>query len=754
MELRRCYGCMREITEEVCPHCGYSAEKDNEYHQLSVGTMLHGQYLVGRVLGQGGFGITYLGWDTELEQIVAIKEFYPSTLVYRNNSLGTSVCLNAHTAEPGYQAGQSRFLREAQALSKLNHVPEIVGIHACFQENNTAYIVMEFIRGAELAHYVKMKGGRLEAAEALRILKPILTALETVHRAGLVHRDISPDNIMLDPLGGAKLLDFGAVRNVDNPNAELDMTRSTEAIVKHGFAPPEQYRGRGSLGPWTDEYALCATVYYCLTGRVPPDAMARSMDGETVDWANVPGLTRQQRAALEKGMSIKAKDRFGDLGKLRAALFGEEKKAPAPKPSEAPEKKAENTKKKKSPLLLAALLLAAAAVAGGALLLTGKPEPPAQLPRLEETDIPSQSTSVPTEPASIPTEPTTAPTEAPEPWEGNLLIPDPLAAFPEGKESITAVTFLADASGAPEHALDLSQSQDGSVLGWIENGHVTIVAQDGINGRDACESLFADCFSLTEVTFGGAFHTEQTESMAHMFRCCRKLVTVDLENLQTGNVTTMQSMFDMGHNAQGEYAWGWCAVKELNVSGWDVSNVVNMKDMFHYCQSLESVDVSRWDVSSVTNMSGIFSSCGSLATLDVGNWDVSSVTDMSGMFRSCCSLKELDVSSWDVSSVTDMSAMFGRCDNLETLNISGWDVSSVTDMNGMFRESPKLTALDVSGWDVSNVTDMDYMFASCNAYLKITGVNNWDLSSVVFYDYFAPWGFFIDGQDWHYWFDA
>ena len=267
MEQKQCLGCMKHKQEyPVCEHCGYDERTANAPHQLQTGTVLQGRYLVGRALGQGGFGITYLGWNQYLETRVAIKEYYPSVFVERNATYNTSlVCKTQKMVEP-FQENRMRFLREARTLAKLQEVPQIVSIHDFFEVNNTAYIVMEYLQGSDLRDYVKKRGGRLTAAETLSILRPVMAALVTVHEAGLVHRDISPDNIMLQHDGSVKLMDFGAVRTVNNPDVDKELTQATQAIVKRGFAPIEQYSEKGSIGPWTDEYALCATVYYCMTG--------------------------------------------------------------------------------------------------------------------------------------------------------------------------------------------------------------------------------------------------------------------------------------------------------------------------------------------------------------------------------------------------------------------------------------------------------------------------------------------------------
>ena len=323
----RCYGCMQLHDGDFCPHCGWPKGKNNEPHQLPVGTLLRGQYEVGRVLGQGGFGITYLGWDRHLDSAVCIKEYFPNHAVSRDCAVSTQVHCHTAAGAEVYRASKERFLREGKILAQFRDIPEIVSIYGFFEENDTVYIVMEYIKGMDLARYIRHRGGRLSPEETFRILKPVMEALAQVHRAELVHRDIAPDNIMLHPRGGAKLLDFGAARMVENADVDKGLDRSTEAIVKHGFAPMEQYQTRGNLGPWTDVYAMCATVYYCLTGQIPPEATTRMMGEAEFSWANVPGLTDRQRYALERGMAILPRERYSSMEELLDGLFGE---APMP----------------------------------------------------------------------------------------------------------------------------------------------------------------------------------------------------------------------------------------------------------------------------------------------------------------------------------------------------------------------------------------------------------------------------------------
>ena len=336
MEQRRCFGCMGLTDQPVCPRCGWGAGQDNEPHQLPVGAVLAEKYLVGRVLGQGGFGITYVGWDLNLDIRVCIKEFYPSSTVNRDHRFTRCVNCNTTGMETGYAASRERFLREAKSLAKFRGEHQIVSIFDFFQANNTAYIVMEYVEGIDLARYVARRGGRIGMDETLRILKPAMEALSLVHASGLIHRDISPDNIMLHPRDGAKLLDFGAVRQVNDPNADRELTHATEAILKSGFAPMEQYSSRGSLGPWTDVYTLSATIYYCVTGRIPPDAVTRSTEDDALDWSGAENITPEQIRVLEHGMALRARDRIPSVKELMDSLCAPKTPKPQPKPQPAP----------------------------------------------------------------------------------------------------------------------------------------------------------------------------------------------------------------------------------------------------------------------------------------------------------------------------------------------------------------------------------------------------------------------------------
>lgn len=314
----RCPSCFEQKAAEApCGVCGYPQRSDGRPGiHLTPGTALQTRYCVGRVLGQGGFGATYLGWDDRLHVKVAVKEYYPANLISRVPG-STSVVPFSDEHAKGFTAGLAKFLDEARMLARLRDVKEIVGVQDFFEENGTAYIVMELLEGGTLKKYIAESGGKLDARRVLAVMAPIMKALQTVHDQGLIHRDISPDNIFLTATGERKLLDFGAARHAAGQAANLTV------ILKPGYAPPEQYSQEGKQGPWTDVYALCATVYCALTGKPPPDATGRFMND------NVPKpstVGAQVPAAFEKvlmnGLAMRWQDRPQSMKDLLKAFTG------------------------------------------------------------------------------------------------------------------------------------------------------------------------------------------------------------------------------------------------------------------------------------------------------------------------------------------------------------------------------------------------------------------------------------------------
>jgi serine/threonine protein kinase len=304
---------------DKCPYCGKNPNQLEEVqHQLKPYTILQGKYLVGDVLGEGGFGITYIGLDINLEIRVAIKEFYPNGYATRESNVTTE--LSAYTGQSGeiVRKWRDNFLKEARSLAKCAHLSGVVGVKDFFQENNTAYIVQEYLEGMTLKEYAKSQGGKIPAERLLPAIEPVMTALGEVHRQGLIHRDISPDNIMLLNNGQMKLLDFGAARDYTNEGE-----KSLSVLLKPGYAPEEQYRTKGNQGPWSDIYALAGTIYKCLTGVTPPEAMER-MRQDTIVWPSQMGVlvSANVEAALQKAMSVFAEGRYQTMEEFHRDLYG------------------------------------------------------------------------------------------------------------------------------------------------------------------------------------------------------------------------------------------------------------------------------------------------------------------------------------------------------------------------------------------------------------------------------------------------
>ena len=317
-----CMGCMRELDGgdgAICPHCGYKVGSLNSSRGLQPQTILNGKYIVGKVIGEGGFGITYIAYDLVLNNRVAIKEYFPSELVTRDTSTGTQTSLTVLTGskEEQYQKGMDRFVKEAANLVKFNNLPGIVSVKEFFYENNTAYLVMEYIDGITLSKYMDDNGGKLSYTRALELMMPIMNSLEKVHEAGIVHRDISPDNIMISTNGSMKLIDFGAARTVGNDDA-----KSLTVILKHGYAPEEQYQPDGKQGPWTDIYALSATMYRMITGVVPQESTDRILSGDKVEAVRKinPEVPKLISNAIMHGLMVKSINRTKNISDFIAEL--------------------------------------------------------------------------------------------------------------------------------------------------------------------------------------------------------------------------------------------------------------------------------------------------------------------------------------------------------------------------------------------------------------------------------------------------
>ena len=289
----------------------------NEQHRLALpqGTRIR-EFEFHRVLGYGGFGITYLGWNLSLDIPVAIKEYLPTGLATREQD-GSVVSQTAQAAAD-FQWGLERFVDEARTLARFQH-PNIVGVHQYFEAHSTAYIVMDYVEGEDLSAHLERKG-TLQEAELKAILYPLLSALDVIHQADFLHRDIKPGNIVLrDTDGSPVLLDFGAARQAIEAKS-----RSVTSIVTPGYAPIEQYSSQGHQGPWTDIYALGGVCYRALTGQAPEDATDRMRHDPLVPVAQqCAGRASQEfLAAVDWALSVDEGNRPQRVGVWRAAMEG------------------------------------------------------------------------------------------------------------------------------------------------------------------------------------------------------------------------------------------------------------------------------------------------------------------------------------------------------------------------------------------------------------------------------------------------
>lgn len=660
MEQRFCYGCMRPKQQSpICEHCGFDERQINMKHQLPIGTVLNNQYILGKVLGQGGFGITYIGWDRLLDMPVAIKEYFPNGIVYRNVTAGPNVEFYSSEDEQVFLKHKERFLREARTLAQLASLPEIVQVKTFFEANHTAYIVMEFVEGVTLKNYLKQLRRPLTVSETMQIIGPVLRGLSRVHEKNLIHRDISPDNIMLQHNGGVKLIDFGTVRYMN----DVQRSKSTESVLKPGFAPMEQYNTQGNIGTWTDVYAVCATIHYCLSGRLPADAPSRIESGERLSiLESIPGIPSALIRVLEQGMKIRVNERIQTIAELEQKLYNPSiVKETSPfvngyVPDEACGKK-ERIKK----LLLAGTGIVAVAVLVMVLILGF-----GDLGSSKSTLVgKAASSSASTGSGSAVPAPAVQHAEVDESaWRDNLLmadsidadLDDPSNSYVLGHRSIRrkdviTVTFLDSLDGMPSDSWDVSHEHNGSVMAWASSrgsGYDLYIAADGgINGKNSCARLFQDYINVQEIHFQNKFHTDYTESMLYMFKGCESLQYVDVQTFNTSNCNDMFAMFD-----------NCASLTTLDVTGFDTSKVTDMALMFSDCKNVSELNVTGFDTSNVIDMAFMFDNCESIAYLDVSSFDTSDVWDMSYMFYGCKSLKTLRLGSFDRSSVTSYKLFF------------------------------------------------------------------------------------------------
>jgi serine/threonine protein kinase len=271
---------------------------------LPIGTRL-AEFEITGVVGEGGFGNVYLAFDHSLQRTVAIKEYMPVALASRGAD--NAILVQAKRHKETFETGMNSFINEARLLAQFDH-PALIKVYRFWEQNNTAYMAMRYYEGQTFKAIISKNPGIVTEAWLKPILKPILEALEVLYKIQILHRDISPDNIMIQPNGDAVLLDFGAARQILG-----DMSQALTVILKPGYAPVEQYAEDSDMkqGPWTDIYALSAAMYYAIVKKAPPTSVTRLIKDpvELLQLSPPPGFSKGFLAAIDKGMAVRPNDR-------------------------------------------------------------------------------------------------------------------------------------------------------------------------------------------------------------------------------------------------------------------------------------------------------------------------------------------------------------------------------------------------------------------------------------------------------------
>ena len=316
-EYNLCYGCMTTLDEsqKKCKKCGHVNGTIKADCYLLEGTIIHSRYIIGKVLGHGGFGITYIAYDTRINSVVAIKEYLPGDFSIRIQNKNEVVIYDGDKRSQ-FQTGLEKFLEEAKTMAKYNHYKGVVTTKDFIQENNTAYIVMEFLDGETVEEYLNRNEGFTNYYSMLEIMYPVMESLILLHQDGIIHRDISPDNIYITKDNKIKIIDFGAARE------SVNEVKNYSIVLKPGYAPEEQYRSKGIQGPFTDVYAIGATMYKMLTGVTPVESMERILGDKELQPLSDYNLklSKKQISIIEKGLAINSADRYQTVGEFKKAL--------------------------------------------------------------------------------------------------------------------------------------------------------------------------------------------------------------------------------------------------------------------------------------------------------------------------------------------------------------------------------------------------------------------------------------------------
>ena len=316
--MKYCLNCFEQIDDnlEVCPHCHYHMNTPPEKQQyLKPGAVFDERYIIGTALGSGGFSVTYKAFDASLNKIVAIKEYLPMDVCTRAANSEEVIVFSDEEKANAFLEGKQKFLDEAKRMARFQGEGHIVQVYDTIEANNTCYIVMEYLDGQTLESYMLEKG-KLPEEEAIKIIVPVLEALEKIHAKSMLHRDVSPSNIMLLKDGDVKLLDFGSARYSNNS----EYSRSLTVLFKEGYTAEEQYYTNGHQGPWTDVYSAGATLYYMITGVRVDSALDRKVNDTIVFPSLLAPVHRNVETAIMNALTTDYRLRTQSAHEMKAEL--------------------------------------------------------------------------------------------------------------------------------------------------------------------------------------------------------------------------------------------------------------------------------------------------------------------------------------------------------------------------------------------------------------------------------------------------
>ncbi len=684
-----CLLCMREkqFPEQMpCPHCGGDDRTLGvQSPALPPRTVLDGRYVLGKTLGQGGFGITYQAYDLRMNNTVAVKEYFPSSIVGRDSTVTNLVTVNAvkgGRAQAEYASGLRHFLNEARRQARMASSPGVVSVTDFFEANNTAYYVMEYVDGCDLVKYVRESQ---PLSTVLELLEPIAQSLIQIHAEGMIHRDISPDNIMCAKNGSRKLLDFGASHSFTE-----DESTTGNATLKHGFAPPEQYGSSSMQGPWTDVYAFAATIYWCITGKVPQDSMDRSIGGDQLRRPIELGavLTPEAEQVLLRGMTLAVTARYQNMQTFwnslkKANEKHQQEETASGNPTEPPERtqvsnivtKTERPAyyyDKEEPEVTMNTALPVRPQRSGRQMeqpVVNQPvrEEPALEPELPVPEEPAPPVSVPEEPAPsvpVPEEPVPAPPQREEP---EREIPKKRRLSISHYAMLAAIVVLVVLL-AVTLTPGKKQSQPDSSEPVVEAGSVTV----------AGETIPVDTTELY-ITGNSHYTTQRFSNLS--FITAEGLTEQDMDTI--GELTGLKKLY----------------LVDLELK--DLSTLASLKNLTELC--LYGNHIS--DVKPLSKLTG-------LTWLDLGSNHLTTTEDLGGL-TSLVRLYLQDNAITDLSGLENLSA-------LQTLNLTNNHPDSPEELKSL----SAMTMLSVSGCGFTNHQLLELTEALPDCALDVDVVTN------------------------------